>query len=118
MASSPSWDPDQYLRFEAYRTRPWQDLVARLADLRPTTIVDLGCGPGHLTATLLDRWPTARIVGVDSSAAMIEKAARETVPGRLEFRLGDIEGWRPDAPVDLIISNAALQWVPTHLDLI
>lgn len=116
--TSPSWDPGQYLRFEAERARPWHDLTARLAGRDPATVVDLGCGPGHLTATLADRWPGARVVGVDSSPAMIESAAVLTRPGRLEFRLGEIEAWRPDPPVDLVISNAALQWVPTHIDLL
>ena len=116
--TSPSWDPRQYLRFESERARPWHDLTARLAGLTPTTVVDLGCGPGHLTATLSDRWSDAHVLGVDSSPAMIETAATLTRPGHLEFQLGEIESWRPPRPVDVVISNAALQWVPTHLELL
>jgi trans-aconitate 2-methyltransferase len=116
--TSPSWDPRQYLRFESERARPWHDLTARLADLAPASVVDLGCGPGRLTATLSDRWPDAHVLGVDSSPAMIETAGALVRPGRLEFELGEIETWRPSRPVDLVISNAALQWVPTHLDLL
>jgi trans-aconitate 2-methyltransferase len=118
MSSSPSWDPAQYLRFEEQRARPWHDLLGRLTDLDPKTVVDLGCGPGHLTATLVDRWPAARVTGVDSSATMIDEAEARARPGRLEFLQGTIEEWTPPEPVDLVISNAALQWVPTHLDLL
>ena len=90
MSSSPSWDPGQYLRFEEQRARPWHDLLGRLTDIDPKTVVDLGCGPGHLTTTLVDRWPAARVTGVDSSPSMIEEAAPRTRPGRLEFVRGSI----------------------------
>jgi trans-aconitate 2-methyltransferase len=114
---SPSWDPDKYLQFEAERARAWHDLVARLTVV-PATVVDLGCGPGHLTATLADRWPEARVIGVDSSDDMIAVARSTSRPGRLTFEQGTIEGWRPRQPVDLLISNAALHWVPTHVELL
>jgi trans-aconitate 2-methyltransferase len=116
--SSPSWDPAQYLRFGEHRARPWHDLLGRLTDLDPKTVVDLGCGPGHLTVTLVDRWPAARVTGIDSSEAMLTEAAAHARPGRLDFALATIESWTPAERVDLIISNAALQWVPTHLELL
>jgi trans-aconitate 2-methyltransferase len=83
----------------------------------PTRIADLGCGPGNATATLLDRWPTATVLGIDSSPEMIAKASELAGP-RLDFAVGEIEAWQPDGPVDVIVSNAALQWVPTHPDLL
>jgi trans-aconitate 2-methyltransferase len=113
-----TWDPEQYLRFEAERSRAFHDLVARVADRSPRTVVDLGCGPGNLTGTLATRWPQARVTGVDSSAEMIEAATRLAVPDRLDFVRCAIEDWRASVPVDLIVSNAALQWVPTHRDLL
>ena len=73
-------------------------------------MADLGCGSGELTATLLDRWPDAAVVGVDSSPEMIAAAA---APG-VRFELADLATWTPPAPVDLLVSNAALQWVPDH----
>lgn len=112
-----AWDPAQYLRFESERARPFHDLVDRIATDAPARVVDLGCGPGNVTATLLDRWPSADVEGVDSSAEMIDRAAAYAGP-RLRFRQGRIEDWRPDAPVDVIVSNAALQWVPAHPDLL
>lgn len=115
------WDPDQYLRYAQERERPFWELVARVESSPPgppTTVVDLGCGPGNVTAALLERWPQASIHGLDSSAAMIEQAQARAQPPRLTFELADIHDWRaPDGSVDLLLSNAALQWVPGHLDL-
>lgn len=115
--TSTSWDPDLYLTFAAERGRPFADLVQRIAVEDPATVVDLGCGPGNATATLLDRWPRARVHGVDSSPEMVEQAAG-LARDRLTFAQGTIEDWRPEHPVDVIVSNAALQWVPSHVDLL
>jgi trans-aconitate 2-methyltransferase len=112
-----AWDPGQYLKFEAERARPFHDLVGRIEVPAPARVVDLGCGPGNATATLLDRWPSAAVEGVDSSPEMVERAGTLAGP-RLRFSVGDIESWQPDGPVDVIVSNAALQWVPTHTELL
>lgn len=108
------WDPDRYLRFGGERGRPFLDLLARL-DLRaPARIVDLGCGPGTMTALLPRRWPGADVLGLDASEAMIEKARSVGVPG-VRYERADLRDWEPDAPLDLIVTNAVLQWVPDHL---
>lgn len=111
------WDPQQYLRYGSERERPFWELVARIFHPHPKVVVDLGCGPGTTTAHLLDRWPDARIVGVDDSADMIEHAQSRAVPARLEFRQGDLREWEPDGPVDVLLSCATLQWVPDHVAL-
>jgi len=92
--------------------RPGAELIARIADLEPRTVVDLGSGSGELTALLASRWPEADVTGVDSSREMVEKA-RGSHPGA-EWVVGDIEDWAPPGPVDLIFSNAALHWVDDH----
>ncbi len=122
------WDPAQYLRFGDERGRPFGDLLARVHAEAPGYVVDLGCGPGHLTAILAERWPRARVLGVDSSAEMIAAAgalgsatsagADPAGGGRLSFARADIREWRPDRPVDVFVSNAVLQWVPDHCDLL
>jgi trans-aconitate 2-methyltransferase len=76
--------------------------------------VDLGCGEGALTATLARRWPAAYVTGIDSSATMLAAAAAHAVPGRVDFSLGDVQNWQPDGPVDVLVSNAVLHWVPGH----
>jgi trans-aconitate 2-methyltransferase len=109
------WDPQQYGRFAAERGRPFDDLLARVGAASPRRVVDLGCGPGTLTATLTRRWPSAVVEGMDSSSEMIAAAA----PGpRLSFRVGDAAAWVPAEDTDVVISNATLQWIPEHRGLV
>jgi trans-aconitate 2-methyltransferase len=112
------WDPQQYGRYADERSRSFFELLARIGVTQPRTVVDLGCGPGPLTAALAERWPDARVVGVDSSADMMEAAAAYAVPGRVEFIHADVAGWRPEGSVDVVIANAVLQWVRGHLELV
>ena len=116
--SSPTWDPALYTAFGDYRSRPFYDLTARVAAEAPRRVVDLGCGPGELTASLTERWPDALIEGLDSSEEMLD-AARSRFAGRdrLTFTKGDILHWETEGDVDVVLSNAALQWVPGHLGL-
>ncbi len=110
-----SWDPERYLTFADERGRPFLELLSRIASDRPDRVVDLGCGAGNLTVLLARRWPQARVLGVDSSAEMIAAAP---VGEGVEFAVGDLRGWSATEPVDVLVSNAALQWVPDHLDLL
>jgi trans-aconitate 2-methyltransferase len=108
----PSWSPTQYLKFEEERTRPCRDLVARIGLENPQRVIDLGCGPGNSTAVLAQRWPHATITGIDFSEEMI-LAAREKYP-QGKWEQGDVAQWIATDPVDLVFSNAALQWVSDH----
>lgn len=127
MQSAPIWDPRQYLRHSGHRTRPFLDLLARVPELpaaregRPARIADVGCGPGNVTALLADRWPDAHITGLDLSREMLDRAEADHAGptpggGRIDFRHADATGWTPGEPYDLIVSNAALQWVPGHAE--
>jgi trans-aconitate 2-methyltransferase len=114
---SHQWDPERYLRYADERGRPFVELLARVRAQAPATVTDLGCGPGNLTTLLADRWPDAAITGVDASAEMIAKA--RTLESSVRFETADLRAWlRTGEPVDVIISNATLQWVPGHLDLL
>ncbi|MEU6740577.1 trans-aconitate 2-methyltransferase [Streptosporangium sandarakinum] len=109
------WDPVIYGRYAGERARPFFELVARVAAEHPSYVVDAGCGSGELTAQLAARWPEADVHGFDSSPAMIAKAP----PGeRLTFSVEDATRWRPERPVDVLVSNALLQWVPEHRELL
>jgi trans-aconitate 2-methyltransferase len=108
----PTWSPAQYLRFENERTRPALDLLVRVPLDSPAVVYDLGCGPGTLTVLLKARWPNARIVGLDSSPAMLEKA--RSLDSEIEWREADLDGFSPDESCDLLFSNAALHWVDHH----
>src|SRR5262245_34076462 len=103
-----TWQPDRYLLFEEQRTRPCRDLVSQILVDHPRTVIDLGCGPGNSSAVLAERWPDARITGLDSSAEMLERA-RKTLPG-YEWLQGEIAEWsgRHNAKYDIVFSNAAL----------
>ncbi len=111
------WEPDRYLQYADERSRPFADLLTRVGAQDPRRVVDLGCGPGHLTSRLADRWPAAEVLGLDSSPAMIE-TARQLERPRLRFELADLRDWTPPEPVDVVVSNAALQWVPGHRALL
>lgn len=112
-----TWDPDRYLTYADERGRPFLDLLARVGAADPRTVVDLGCGPGNLTSLLADRWPGADVVGLDSSAEMIA-AATDSAGDRIRFEVADLREWESAEPVDVLVSNATLQWVPGHLDLL
>jgi trans-aconitate 2-methyltransferase len=108
------WDPTTYLTFADHRGRPFRDLVARVAADDPRRVVDLGCGPGNQTETLAQRWPGAIIEGIDSSQEMVD-AAREL---GVDARLGDVNEWAPTPDTDVVLTNAVLQWVPGHQELL
>jgi trans-aconitate 2-methyltransferase len=110
-----AWDPAQYLKFAGPRLRPALDLLQRIDQEAPGTVYDLGAGAGNVTRLIAARWPEARIVGVDSSSEMLEKAAAEN-PG-IEWQQADLATWRPDRPADVIYSNAALHWIEDHAPL-
>jgi len=114
------WDAGQYLRFGGERARPFFDLVAQVGATSPRYVADVGCGPGNLTAALAGRWPEATVVGVDNSPEMIEAAKATVAPSapNLSFELGDVWDWRPERPLDVLVCNAVLQWVPGHDELL
>jgi trans-aconitate 2-methyltransferase len=110
------WDPQQYARYGEERSRPFFDLVGQVAAASPASVVDLGCGPGALTATLAQRWPGAHVLGIDSSPEMIARTA-EFQTDAVSFSLADAADFSA-VGVDVLVSNALLQWVPGHLDLL
>lgn len=121
------WDPKIYLRYADERARPFHELLERVGADQPRYVVDLGCGPGNLTETLAGRWPTARVLGIDSSAEMIA-AARERAEestkadepvgaARLNYEIADVRDYMP-ADVDVMVTNAMLQWIPDHQQLV
>lgn len=108
----PSWDSDQYLKFARERTQPAIDLAMRVEIAAPHGVIDLGCGPGNSTTVVARRWPNAEISGLDNSGAMLTTARSQFPHGH--WIESDISAWQAAAPVDVIFSNAALQWLPDH----
>ncbi|ENJ8254347.1 trans-aconitate 2-methyltransferase [Escherichia albertii] len=109
------WNPALYMHFAAERLRPATELLARIPLENVWQIADIGCGPGNSSALLYQRWPAARITGIDSSPAMIAEA-RIALP-QCEFVETDIRDWQPERSPELIFANASLQWLPDHYEL-
>ena len=99
------WDPVTYLRFDDERARPFADLVARIDAVDPRTVVDLGCGPGTLTARLAHRWPRATVRGLDSSPEMVVRAAAYLIehgPATPQERWEENSGYSPSTLAAII----------------
>lgn len=112
------WDPEHYLRFADHRARPFVDLVGRVGAEHPRVVVDLGVGAGNLLPLLRARWTEARLLGVEPSPAMRDSARPHADATGADVVDGTAEAWEADEPVDVLVSNAVLQWVPGHLELL
>jgi trans-aconitate 2-methyltransferase len=114
-AASTRWDPQQYLKFSDHRLRPALELLGRVPLASPVVVYDLGCGAGNVTKIIAERWPSARVQGVDNSKEMLAKSASQSA--KIEWVEADAGTWSPDAPADMIYSNAALHWIGDHRTL-
>lgn len=110
------WNPELYLKFDKERIQPSIDLVSRIPVDDPKSIVDIGCGPGNSTQILAQRWPKSKITGIDNSVAMIERAKHD-FPHQ-EWKLLDAGKDEIAGTFDLVFSNATIQWIPNHFDLL
>jgi trans-aconitate 2-methyltransferase len=111
-----TWNPANYLAFASERTRPAAELLARIPVDAPHKVVDIGCGPGNSTELLVQRWPEAKVEGIDSSPDMIAEAQSAKIAAT--FTLADAATWSPDTSFDVVFSNATYQWLPNHRTLL
>ncbi|MGH7917717.1 MAG: methyltransferase domain-containing protein, partial [Candidatus Binataceae bacterium] len=123
------WDPELYNRFRRYRAEPVEMILARLFDPEharrsDARILDLGCGTGENTIELARRSASAQVIGLDSSPAMIARANQNrdqldrSLRVRIEFKLGDLRDLADEGEYSTIFSNAALQWVENHRNVL
>lgn len=112
------WSSAQYLKFSAQRTQPAIDLATHIPLENPAEIIDIGCGPGNSTAVLRSRFPSAHIVGCDSSPDMINaaKAAYRDIDFMLAEVPRELSGL--EGRFDVVFSNACIQWIPNHRELL
>ncbi|KAG6574635.1 Trans-aconitate 2-methyltransferase [Phytophthora cinnamomi] len=119
--ATQTWQPQKYLKFQQQRLRPALDLLARVSSIPSAVedsieIIDLGAGTGNMAPAFLKRWPNAHVTFVDSATSMLEVAQQEHKENdslrsqQFSYVQGDFETYDPGHPVDLIFSNAALQW--------
>lgn len=115
--TTPDWNPTQYRKFADERAQPFHDLLALVEPAPFRQAVDLGCGPGELTALAAQALHVADMVGIDNSPTMLAATAEHATDhatGTVRFETGDLSTWQRPGDVDLIIAAASLQWVPDH----
>lgn len=109
------WNPDTYNKFKEERYQPFYDLISHIEGKQGMNIIDLGCGTGELTKVLADRFSPNKILGIDTSAEMLEKAPQQAglsfTRKSIEDQLTQNDKW------DLIVANASLQWIDDHSTL-
>ena len=108
------WDPGQYLRYGGHRLRPAIELFQRVDLEAPKRCWDIGCGAGEISIAMTERWPDAKVVGLDASAEMLSKGRAAPGGEKVDWRQADIATWTPEEPADVIYSNATLQWLGDH----
>lgn len=112
------WNSKQYLKFKKERTQPAIDLVSKIQLDSPVSIIDIGCGPGNSSSVLNKRYPSAKVLGVDNSLDMLNRAKKEHPD--IDFKLLDAsdDEWKLDAKFDIVFSNACIHWIPEHKKLL
>lgn len=111
-----SWQPGAYLAFSDHRLRPALELMQRIPLSSPRTVYDLGCGTGHVTRLLAQRWSEAEVYGLDHSHEMLARAQAE--PSRIRWHQADLAKWQPPASADVLYANAVLHWLGDHETLL
>ncbi|HBZ45068.1 MAG TPA: trans-aconitate methyltransferase [Maritimibacter sp.] len=113
--TTTDWNPELYGRFAGQRLRPALDLLARVSDLPPGPVIDMGCGSGAVGGALKARFPERDLIGLDHSPAMLEEAEETGHYSRL-IRI-DANEYTPDVMPALVFSNALANWLPDHARL-
>jgi trans-aconitate 2-methyltransferase len=107
------WDAATYDRVAGPQEEWGLEVLERLELSGDETVLDAGCGTGRLTRHLIDRVPDGRVIGIDSSPAMIEKA-RENLGDTADLRVVSLLDLGLDQEVDAVFSNATFHWVIDH----
>lgn len=110
------WDAETYDRVSDPQFEWGLEVLGRLELRGDETVLDAGCGSGRVTAKLIERLPRGRVIAVDGSQAMVDKA-REALGDSAEVRLADLAELRLAEPVDVIFSTAVFHWLPDHENL-
>jgi trans-aconitate methyltransferase len=103
-----NWNASLYDQKHSFVSEYGKNLIPLLEPQPGESILDIGCGTGHLTKAIAETG--AHVVGIDSSSSMIE-TARTTYPD-LEFLVADARNLSFPTPFDAVFSNAALHWIP------
>ncbi len=104
---SDFWNAKTYDETHDFVWQMGAGVVELLAPQANESILDLGCGTGHLSAQIAQSG--ARVIGLDASPAMLEKARREYP--QLEFHRADARDFELNQRFDAVFSNATLHWI-------
>lgn len=107
------WDAETYDAVSDPQFEWGMEVLERLQLRGDEVVVDAGCGSGRVTEELIERLPEGRVIAVDGSAAMVEKA-RERLGDRAEYLVSDLLVLELPEPVDLVFSTATLHWISDH----
>ena len=112
------WSAEQYSKFKYERTLPAVDLANSIDCKNVKSVLDIGCGIGNSTAVLAQKFPNAKIIGVDNSDDMLASARRNNPD--IEFLKLDVEKDidNLENQYDVVFSNACIQWIPNHRKLL
>src|ERR1700704_4519342 len=113
MTNTRDWNAASYARTAAPVEAFGHRLLDRLDLHGDETVLDAGCGAGGVTAELVARLPDGRVIGVDGSRSMIDRA-RERLGTRAELRVGNLLELELDEPVDVVFSSATFHWIADH----
>ncbi|HEX2436481.1 MAG TPA: methyltransferase domain-containing protein [Solirubrobacterales bacterium] len=110
---SLDWDAGSYDRISDMQLESGREFLSTVPLRGDELAVDAGCGTGRVTRLLLERLPRGRVIGVDASPSMVERA-RENLDGAAEVVLSDLLEFEPPEPVDVVFSTATFHWIPDH----
>lgn len=111
--TTDNWNPAQYEKFKKEREQPFYDLMDFIQPDAFDSGIDLGCGTGEMTRAFHERFKISHTIGSDNSQNMLDKA-KDFATDSLSFQNQDIASFKVPDHFDVIISNAAIQWVPNH----
>jgi len=107
------WDADTYDRVSDPQFEWGMEVLDRLELAGDEHVLDAGCGSGRVTTELLKRLPNGRVLAVDGSEAMVEKA-RQVLGDRADYLVADLSELVVPKPVDVVFSTATFHWIPDH----
>jgi trans-aconitate 2-methyltransferase len=107
------WDAETYERVSDPQYEWGLEVLDRLELAGDEYLMDAGCGSGRVTEKLLERLPRGRVLAVDASESMIQKA-REKLGDRVELLVADLAELELSERVDVVFSTATFHWISDH----
>ena len=115
------WNPTEYQISSSNQKRWGKELLSKIKFKGNEKVLDIGCGDGKLTASIVQKVPQGFVIGIDSSEDMINLAKKnfpaEIYPN-LIFIVKDARKIDFEEEFDIVFSNACLHWIVDHLPIL